>query len=299
MFRYTDKADLWGAGAILYEMLTGTPPIAVNSTMQLFEKIRGTVSISLPSNVPSTDLLRDLVRRMLTVDVDARISWEAFFDHPWITPAPMCRSGSFLKIDSSMFASGKTPTIQESECTAPEDKLASELEAGHWRVQALRGVADLRGHTPEGLYLLHWCFKVVRGSLLTAERRAAADPALKRSASTSGTRLRTAIDDLTATYGILQKAMSTVSKEIAASKLPPDYAVESPERDVYNRALALGRSAGVDEMMGRYDRAVSQYGTAASLLECIMQVLTDKADRDALIQLIGQFRERQTMTMRL
>eukprot|EP00727_Mastigamoeba_balamuthi_P007102 m51a1_g3011 putative autophagy protein 1 (564) ;mRNA; r:850489-852646 len=91
--KYTDKADLWSTGAVLHEMLTGRPPFQVDSTVQLFDRLRTTPVVALPGDVEASEALRDLVRGLLTVGTAERISWERFLGHPWIVGTAVVPAG--------------------------------------------------------------------------------------------------------------------------------------------------------------------------------------------------------------
>lgn len=80
------KADIWSCGVILYAMVTGRLPFDDDNIQRLLQKVQ-MGQYHLPSDLPVE--LRDLLRAMLTVDPDKRISLERIKRHPWfcsITP---------------------------------------------------------------------------------------------------------------------------------------------------------------------------------------------------------------------
>ncbi|KAJ7958951.1 Serine/threonine-protein kinase PEPKR2 [Quillaja saponaria] len=83
--KYSEKVDLWSAGVLLHALLVGVLPFQGDSLEAVFEAVKNFKldfqtgmweSISKPA--------RDLVGRMLTRDVSARITAEEVLRHPWI-----------------------------------------------------------------------------------------------------------------------------------------------------------------------------------------------------------------------
>lgn len=73
--------DIWSMGILLYALLCGCFPFRAKSYPDLYRKIaRGTFSIPEELSMP----VRDLLRQLLTVDVDQRITAYAALRHPWL-----------------------------------------------------------------------------------------------------------------------------------------------------------------------------------------------------------------------
>ncbi|KAK5581893.1 hypothetical protein RB653_003473 [Dictyostelium firmibasis] len=88
---YGKSCDAWSLGAILYIVLSGTPPFdddddAEMSTPQLFEKIVSG-NYKFPEKTWSliSSSAADLVKGLLTVDPEKRLTVEQALHHPWIT----------------------------------------------------------------------------------------------------------------------------------------------------------------------------------------------------------------------
>ncbi|MCL7037655.1 hypothetical protein MKW94_017311 [Papaver nudicaule] len=82
---YSEKVDIWSAGVLLHALLIGVLPFKGESLEKVFEAIKKVEldfetgiweSISRPA--------RDLIGRMLTRDVSARLTAEQVLRHPWI-----------------------------------------------------------------------------------------------------------------------------------------------------------------------------------------------------------------------
>jgi serine/threonine-protein kinase Chk2 len=83
---YKQEVDLWSVGVILYICLCGYPPFSVElAPPSLDEQIRsGRISFHSPywDNVDPRAI--DLIKRLLTVDPESRITVQETLEHPWI-----------------------------------------------------------------------------------------------------------------------------------------------------------------------------------------------------------------------
>ncbi|XP_056892391.1 serine/threonine-protein kinase DCLK2 isoform X2 [Takifugu flavidus] len=85
---YGLKVDIWAAGIITYILLCGFPPFRSESNQQedLFDQIlRGQVDFPSPYWDNVTDSAKELIGKMLQVNVEARHTAQDVLSHPWVT----------------------------------------------------------------------------------------------------------------------------------------------------------------------------------------------------------------------
>lgn len=74
-------SDIWSMGVIMFAMVTGQLPWTKRNQTQLFNQIRKG-DYTIPSFLSAE--CKDLLSRLLTVDVSTRITLEEALNHPWI-----------------------------------------------------------------------------------------------------------------------------------------------------------------------------------------------------------------------
>ncbi|TKY56302.1 Serine/threonine-protein kinase PEPKR2 [Spatholobus suberectus] len=83
--RYSEKVDIWSSGVLLHALLVGGLPFKGDSPEAVFEEIKN-VKLDFQTGVweSISKSARDLVGRMLTRDISARITADEVLRHPWI-----------------------------------------------------------------------------------------------------------------------------------------------------------------------------------------------------------------------
>ncbi|EEA06411.1 protein kinase domain-containing protein [Cryptosporidium muris RN66] len=82
---YSKLCDLWSAGVILYILLCGYPPFHGKDNTEILKRVKtGKYSFDHNSWKYISDLAKDLIKRLLMLDPNCRITAQDALCHPWL-----------------------------------------------------------------------------------------------------------------------------------------------------------------------------------------------------------------------
>ena len=80
---YNEKCDLWNLGVVIYILFFRLYPYKGNTEIAILNQIKSFRQRNLRKT--GNSYLDDLISKLLTYEPDKRISWEAYFEHPFFT----------------------------------------------------------------------------------------------------------------------------------------------------------------------------------------------------------------------
>ncbi|KAK3103562.1 hypothetical protein FSP39_020190 [Pinctada imbricata] len=128
------KADVWSCGVILYALLVGALPFDDDNLRQLLEKVKKGV-FHIPHFVPPD--CQNLLRGMIEVNPDARLTLEEIHRHPWVIADTQGQVELELPV-SQVVQTSVIPSVEDLDpdvlstmnslqCFKDKDKLIQEL----------------------------------------------------------------------------------------------------------------------------------------------------------------------------
>jgi len=82
---YELTVDMWSVGVICFILLGGYPPFVAQEQKELFKKIKeGKYHFAPQMWGHISEEAKDLIRKMLTLDPDARLTAKQALNHPWV-----------------------------------------------------------------------------------------------------------------------------------------------------------------------------------------------------------------------
>ena len=81
---YNEKCDIWSCGVITYILLSARPPFGGNDDNDIMERVAiGQYDLESPPFNKVSNSAKDLIRKLLTMDPNERITAEIALNHPW------------------------------------------------------------------------------------------------------------------------------------------------------------------------------------------------------------------------
>ncbi|KAJ6425379.1 hypothetical protein OIU84_026029 [Salix udensis] len=137
--KYDAKADLWSVGAILFQLVTGKTPYTGNTQMELLQNIVKSTQLQFPlDNKDLSSNCTDLCQKLLRCSPVERLTFEEFFNHPFLSQGKkdesLSRRRSSRSVDGFPFSEsnlGKNADDNSQEDCLPFllDEDSSGLEA--------------------------------------------------------------------------------------------------------------------------------------------------------------------------
>ncbi|KAK1354669.1 serine/threonine-protein kinase ATG1c [Heracleum sosnowskyi] len=128
--KYDAKADLWSVGAILFQLVTGKTPFTGNNQIQLLQNIMRSTELAFPPNtVGLSSECIDLCRKLLRPNPVERLTFEEFFNHPFLSQnLPDKTSRSLRSLGKGVFPINKANPDLRTNKNSQEDHLPSSLD---------------------------------------------------------------------------------------------------------------------------------------------------------------------------
>jgi len=86
--KYNEKCDIWSCGAIMYILLSGSPPFYGADDIEIMESVKkGKLNFRLPAFRTVSAQAKDLISRMCKLKVAERLNSSQALDDPWTQPS--------------------------------------------------------------------------------------------------------------------------------------------------------------------------------------------------------------------
>ncbi|TKY63311.1 Serine/threonine-protein kinase ATG1 [Spatholobus suberectus] len=112
--KYDAKADLWSVGAILFQLVTGRTPFTGNNQIQLLQNILKSTELRFLSDNPSlSSECKDLCQKLLRRNPVERLTFEEFFNHPFLSQKQTEQDEPLRNRSSSRLVGGFCSTVSD------------------------------------------------------------------------------------------------------------------------------------------------------------------------------------------
>ncbi|XP_027334507.1 serine/threonine-protein kinase ATG1c isoform X2 [Abrus precatorius] len=112
--KYDAKADLWSVGAILFQLVTGRTPFTGNNQIQLLQNIMKSTELKFPSdNASLSSECKDLCHKLLRRNPVERLTFEEFFNHPFLSQKLTEHEEPLRNKSSSRLVGGFPSTVSD------------------------------------------------------------------------------------------------------------------------------------------------------------------------------------------
>lgn len=139
---YSIKSDLWSVGIIIYQMIYGHVPFEVTNFVQLIKKINNEQINYENPNIEISNECLALIKNLLQVEVDMRISWDDFFYNVWFVEDEFLVEENNL-LDFSISNGNSLPKLSNIKHHIGENQFASFM---HKSIKGLTNEDILNNH---------------------------------------------------------------------------------------------------------------------------------------------------------
>ncbi|XVF08170.1 hypothetical protein REPUB_Repub06bG0203000 [Reevesia pubescens] len=127
--KYDAKADLWSVGAILFQLVTGRTPFTGNNQIQLLQNIVKSTELHFPveNNYLTADC-KDLCQKLLRRNPVERLTFEEFFNHPFLSLGQPDESLRSLRFSRATYPFSESSPVRSTEESFQEECLPFFLD---------------------------------------------------------------------------------------------------------------------------------------------------------------------------
>ena len=120
---YTNKADIWSLGVIVFEIIFKKHPYPSKNKAELIKHLKNNTKINIPH---IDEKLKDLLEKLLEKNEYTRITWDDVFSHPWFVNYNSSKNTFVNKINDLDFNILFEDTCDHGEIN--DDKLYKSTE---------------------------------------------------------------------------------------------------------------------------------------------------------------------------